>query len=131
MLAAAAVVSVVAQRWWPVASLAVLLGAKAPSLLAGPSLHEEAQFRAIEHGAVLALLYIGTIVVAGLAPLPQWGVTVALAPEVQRIHGMLDEPWRGMAWGVAYFALLGLYETLRPLFGEEESGEAPPSGTRY
>jgi hypothetical protein len=112
--------------WWMLSAFAWLCFSKLQAIWSGAAPVEKDRTIAISSWALSVAVYLGSVAVTVIVEVPRLGVT----PEVRDAAGFAasggaweSEPYRALAGGVLYFALMGLS---RPLFALWQGAPATP-----
>jgi len=117
--------SLAAHGWWPLVSFLVLGLNRTATIWTGHSRGMSVGEWIVRGWVVPTLLYLGSAIATAAAPIPRLGITDAIvaADRHPGVGGQwIDEPWRALAFGTCYFAVLGLVELFDP------GGAGAPSG---
>jgi hypothetical protein len=117
--------------WWMVGAFAWLCFSKLQAIWGGGTPTEHDRFVAMASWALSVAVYLGAVGLSVAYDIPRLGATDAIRDAAGFTGGgeWEREPWRALAGGVAYFAVMGLS---RPLFslwqasGRRTAGEPIP-----
>lgn len=102
--------------WWPVSAFWLLTLNRLTGVLFSTAPSGQEQFAMWAGWTTSVVLYLGWIFVTGLVPMPQLGISaaVAAANDLPGSGLLVDEPYRLVAFGAAYYLSTGLAELVDP-----------------